>query len=144
MEQDEIFDSPFARTQTAIRELFVELGAVSIRSLAETALDRGLIDDETRHACELHGLAGLCRRTLKTKTATGLPFAKPLGDEDGAWSQLRLFNREQLFALIRREAAALTSDHDELVKLADYCRERFGDAPEIPALVVAEPVGAGR
>lgn len=141
MEQQKLLDSPYSRTQTAILDLFAKVGRVPIASLAGMALDRGLIEDDVLRHCQMRGVTELCRRTLKTKkTAGGLPFAKPLGDEDGSWDQLVLFTRDELFEVIRRDMNAVTADYAEVRELVRYCRKRFGDAPDIPEFVVREVV----
>lgn len=139
MTQEELFKSARGRAQNAIRELFAEVGRVSISTLAQTAIDRGLIEDEALLQCQMRGLAELCRAALKRRTEEQLPFAQPIsGAEDGEWAQLDLFSREELFGLIHARVAALAADNAELRLLRGFCLRKFGEAPEIPELLVPE------
>lgn len=143
MEQIELIDSPHARTQAAILDLFSELGRIPIADVAKIALDRDLIEGDVLRQCQMRGVTEFCRRTLKAKrTESGLPFARPIGDEDGSWDQLLLFTRDELFGLIRRDMKAVLDDYSEVRELVRFCVKKFGEAPEIPELVVREMVEA--
>ena len=130
-----------------IRDLFRDLGGnVPMRVLGDEAVTRGVIPPEEVQRCTARGIAETCRRALKVKTEDGLPFAKPVAggfDEHGfiPWKQLPLFNYEEAVALLAREAKAVVDDYTELVRLQRWCLDRFGKAPEIPALVEVDPVG---
>lgn len=138
-QQQELTGSSYSRAQAAFLDVFAEMGRVSIATMVDTVLGRGLIEDEVLRQCQARGLSDLCRRTLKSKkTSDGMPFARPVGDENSAWSQLNLLSRDELFGLIRRDASAVEADYAELARLVDFCTKKFGEAPVIPEL--AAPV----
>lgn len=133
---------PLQRTAVLknLRELFANLGGdMPVRVLAEEAITRGVIPSDVLASCQLRGVTELCRQALKTKTESGLPFAKPTSTKsDGEWKQLELFTYEQAESLVLREAQAMVADYHELLRLHRWCFDKFGRAPEIPELSETE------
>lgn len=129
-----LFDDDSASDQ--IRQVFIELGGnVPMRVLAEAILDRGVLPDDVLARCRLRGLVELCREALSRDTPEGVPFAQPTGRKrDDPWLQMDLFTYEQTATLILQTAHDLRADYDKLLRLRDWCRAKFGMAPEIPQL----------
>ena len=135
-----------AKQREQIRGLYdKEGGLLSIRHLAALVLKSSILSDDERHAMLLRGAESLCRRALVERDAAGLPYAQPVesepdeDDEDGVaqsplWLRLELHDRPQWFKLIKRRVTEVDRDYEMLLKLWKACRERFGDAPEIPNL----------
>jgi len=122
-----------------LRDLFRELGgSVPMRVLGEEAMARGVIPPEEVARCTLRGIQEICRRALKFKTENGVPFAKPMGedetDTETRWKQLELFTLIEARAMILRHVKSLREDHSELLVLHRWCFAKFGEAPDIPEL----------
>jgi hypothetical protein len=120
-----------------LRELFKELGGnVPMRTLADEAVERGIIPPEELDRCRMLGVIALCRQALKAKGENGLPFAKPtIQDTESpsdTWKQLELFTYAEAEALLAREANGITGDIEEWMNLHRWCYAKFGRAPKIP------------
>lgn len=70
--------------------------------------------------------------------ATGLPFigiaAATDHGEGPVWKLLSLFNYEDFEQLLSDKVRSLGPDHKMVVRLQRWGLERFGKAPEIPAM----------
>lgn len=122
--------------QERVRALFDEMGGrMTARTLAETALDRGIFDDMTVESFTLRGAMVFVKKALKVKLEDGLPKAKPIG-EHKTWVNRYLWDYAEFCDVIANESIGIVADHKGLRGLREWGLDRFGRAPEIPELLV--------
>jgi hypothetical protein len=131
-----------ATKRKEIRDVFVRSGGVNVRTLVGLCRDSGVYSSDDVDAYALRGMMADARKALCEKNVDGalpgLRFAYPDGvsDEDQddggpTWKQLPLFGYDEMCILLARRGKGVLDDHAELSKLRDYCKARFGEAPEI-------------
>lgn len=120
--------------ETLLREEFAAVGPMTTQAFARHCIDMGFWDEDELTRFALSHAQSEIRKALNTPDASGLRFAGPTTNtEDGAplWSQRALWRFEDYTLncgdLVRQRDAL----HDEAVKLARECRDRFGVAPDI-------------
>ena len=138
MKQGSLIRSERRELFAAFQGLFREMGRASPRAVAEESVARGIVPPRVLQECQMRGLIEDVRLALKADTEDGLPFAKPIGNEDADWSQLYLFTYNVASILILREAAAVVHDYKKVRRLHEWCLVKFGRAPEIPEFREAE------
>jgi hypothetical protein len=129
-----------------IRDVFAELGGAGLRRLVDVLLSRGVYTDEDQARFAISGMMSDSKDALTEKSVPGslpgLRYAYPIEsesdeiDSDEAahgpkWQALLLCDYPQCCGILRSLSKGVTDDHAALVTLRDYCRERFGKAPEI-------------
>lgn len=129
--------------QERIVSIFREMGGTTTIRLAQECIKQGVFDEEELQRASLRWAQGVCREAIKlTDPTTGLPFAGPTRQKaenaDGTagreWRQLTLMDYDDLAFNIEERANGLWADYSTLVKMREYCIERFGRAPQIPVL----------
>lgn len=130
-----------------IREILAESAGDGLGHLVEVLRTRGVYTDEEYDGFARAGMMADARKALSERGTPdglpGLPYAAPCeesstdGEDEGEerrgprWLPLPLFDYDQMSGLLKRRGRGVLADHEMLVRLRDYCRERFGKAPEI-------------
>lgn len=120
---------PIQQLKDVFRTIHAELGTPSVDEIVKEALRRNLVSDFVKHSCIRRGLHEQCREALKKKTEGKVPYAQPLSDEESAqWKQTILFTCEEAIENLKRKEKAIDADIKEARNLANYWRDRYGDA----------------
>jgi hypothetical protein len=127
--------------QERIISIFREMGGATTLRLAQECIRQGVFDEEELERASLRWAQGICREAIKQiHPITGLPFAGPTrqkitdNDKGREWRQITLMDYDDLAFNIEERANGLWADYSVLVKMRDYCFERFGRTPQIPIL----------
>lgn len=127
----------FPRAERIRQEFQVLGGRVGTRVLAEHLLTTGIFDEEWHEQAALKAAQKEIRDALKAPDAAGLPFACSVGRGSNAiFSQRSFLSYVEYDQVIRDLADGLQADYQSIMLLHAECRQRYGRAPEIPALVL--------
>jgi hypothetical protein len=130
-------DSDRTTTETAIRDLFRELGGnLPIRELAIEVIDRGVLTTDELDRIRLRGVMDLCRHALSHITADGVPYAQPIRNGKRApWVQLDLYTPDQFGSLLGRRAVGIADDCGKWWDLYTWGCQRFARGFQVPAFI---------
>ena len=126
-------------------------GLLSMRHLAKLVRKADIFSAEQLEDMALKGIQAYCRRAMAGRGPDGLPVAVVLPEQSNAapdtddsdapeqlplWQLTALLDKQQLFGVIRERCVGLDRDYAMIQRFRDHCLERFGEAPEIPELLI--------
>lgn len=119
--------------------VFEDLGGMAtIADIREQCLEEGVFSPEHKRTLLHRGLDSEIRRVLKERDASGLCRSGPTEPLEEAetgpvWKQRVLWDFADYAFNIRGLIEQRDECWGEAIKLADECRDRFGDAPTVDA-----------